>query len=508
MSSSVSPSTFSSDLSDSGEKPRKLAILGLPWETSEDTLHVYFSRFGALEAVEILKDKYTGKSRGFGFVTFVDAAAADHALAAEHLIDGRKCEAKVAYPKGEPVAAKTRIFVARIPPTVTESQFRGYFEKFGKLQDAYMPKNHAKQGYRGIGFVTYASPQSVEKVMSTKHWMNGHEIALDKATPKDMEIPPSKQMRQIKLNSRNGVEGMMMNGNLVNMPMVNMLGGDSGVEPGSFEDRQDLGGNSGNGLQDVVDLQGSASLAAVAAAAAAAANGLRGPNALSLGLGLQANQAAALRELTKDVGNLSLASMDQVALAAQAALNQNAELNAQLLSQMRKGAASPYMRELLQLGQGQGQANGQVQNNANNGSRRTDGQKNYESPAIVNARAGPRLFIGKLTKETTEGDVKEYFQRFGYVMDVYLPKSKDNKSEHRGFGFVTFETEAAIQRVVAHGTHRVKGSAVAIDIAMPKVEDGEGSPTVAMSQAMAQKPAIPLHFDPLWVWPYMTPGTL
>lgn len=42
-------------------------------------------------------------------------------------------------------------------------------------------------------------------------------------------------------------------------------------------------------------------------------------------------------------------------------------------------------------------------------------------------RAGPRIFIGKLTKETSEADVKDYFMRFGYVMDVYLPKSKDNK---------------------------------------------------------------------------------
>lgn len=41
--------------------------------------------------------------------------------------------------------------------------------------------------------------------------------------------------------------------------------------------------------------------------------------------------------------------------------------------------------------------------------------------------------------------------------------------EHRGFGFVTFETEAAIQRVVSHGAHRLKGAQIAIDIAMPKV---------------------------------------
>ena len=42
---------------------------------------------------------------------------------------------------------------------------------------------------------------------------------------------------------------------------------------------------------------------------------------------------------------------------------------------------------------------------------------------------------------------------------------------------MTFETEAAIQRVVSHGTHRLRGSTIAIDIAMPKMEDGpDGNP--------------------------------
>lgn len=59
-------------------------------------------------------------------------------------------------------------------------------------------------------------------------------------------------------------------------------------------------------------------------------------------------------------------------------------------------------------------------------------------------RAGPRIFVGKLGKDVSENDVKEYFSKYGYVLDVYLPKNKDNKSEHRGFGFITFETEQAI----------------------------------------------------------------
>jgi RNA recognition motif-containing protein len=60
---------------------------------------LHFSQYGAIEATDIMKDRLSGKSRGFGFVTFVDPAAAARALQMEHTIDGRRCEAKVALPK-------------------------------------------------------------------------------------------------------------------------------------------------------------------------------------------------------------------------------------------------------------------------------------------------------------------------------------------------------------------------------------------------------------------------
>lgn len=66
---------------------------------SEDTLRLHFSQYGAVEATDIMKDRLSGKSRGFGFVTFVDPACAAAALQVEHTIDGRRCEAKVALPK-------------------------------------------------------------------------------------------------------------------------------------------------------------------------------------------------------------------------------------------------------------------------------------------------------------------------------------------------------------------------------------------------------------------------
>ena len=39
-----------------------------------------------------MKDRTTGKSRGFGFVTFQRASDAAHAGNKEHMVDGRRCE--------------------------------------------------------------------------------------------------------------------------------------------------------------------------------------------------------------------------------------------------------------------------------------------------------------------------------------------------------------------------------------------------------------------------------
>ena len=46
--------------------------------------------------------------------------------------------------------------------------------------------------------------------------------------------------------------------------------------------------------------------------------------------------------------------------------------------------------------------------------------------------------------------------QFGYVLDVYMPRDKVKRTEHRGFGFVTFETAAAIERVALNAPHRIK----------------------------------------------------
>ena len=45
---------------------------------------------------------------------------------------------------------------------------------------------------------------------------------------------------------------------------------------------------------------------------------------------------------------------------------------------------------------------------------------------------------------------QDYFSKFGFVMDVYMPRDKMNRADHRGFGFVTFETQGALARIMTH----------------------------------------------------------
>ncbi|XP_023131677.1 cold inducible RNA binding protein a isoform X1 [Amphiprion ocellaris] len=69
----------------------KLFIGGLSFETNEDSLAAAFGKYGTIEKVDVIRDKETGRSRGFGFVKYDNAEDAKDALDAMNgkTLDGR-----------------------------------------------------------------------------------------------------------------------------------------------------------------------------------------------------------------------------------------------------------------------------------------------------------------------------------------------------------------------------------------------------------------------------------
>lgn len=177
----------------------KLFIGGISWETTEEKLKEHFSTYGEIVEAVIMKDRATGRARGFGFVVFADPAVADRALLDKHTIDGRVVESKKAVPRDEQQnSSRTsmggprtkKIFVGGLAATVTEDDFKKYFGQFGNITDAVVMYDHSTQRPRGFGFITFDTEDAVDRVLEkTFHELNEKMVEVKAAVPRELSAP-------------------------------------------------------------------------------------------------------------------------------------------------------------------------------------------------------------------------------------------------------------------------------------------------------------------------------
>ncbi|KAL1206167.1 Heterogeneous nuclear ribonucleoprotein 1 [Cardamine amara subsp. amara] len=183
----------------------KLFIGGISWDTDENLLREYFSSFGEVLQVTVMREKATGRPRGFGFVAFSDPAVIDRVLQDKHHIDNRDVDVKRAMSREEQSPAgrsgnfnasrnfdsganvrTKKIFVGGLPPALTSDEFRAYFETYGPVSDAVIMIDQTTQRPRGFGFVSFDSEDSVDLVLhKTFHDLNGKQVEVKRALPKD-----------------------------------------------------------------------------------------------------------------------------------------------------------------------------------------------------------------------------------------------------------------------------------------------------------------------------------
>lgn len=183
----------------------RIFINQIPQTATKEDLSAHFSQFGLATDVYMPLVYGTNQHKGMGFVTYESPESVQLALAQPgHYIHGApvSVELCIAKDKGAGKGAVVggrlpgfentgdRLFVTKIPPEATREEVETFFSQFGSWTDLYLPNGSFPAGHKGICFISYESPTSVQLALQAapQAVIRGQQLVLDVAAPRD----PSK----------------------------------------------------------------------------------------------------------------------------------------------------------------------------------------------------------------------------------------------------------------------------------------------------------------------------
>ncbi|XP_076942326.1 UBP1-associated protein 2C-like [Bidens hawaiensis] len=149
---------------------RKLFVRGLAWNTTTETLCAAFVEHGEIEEGAVIIDKASGKSRGYGFITYKDIVSTRKALEApSKLIDGRMavctlaCEGVTTTSSSD--QAQRKLYIGGLSPETTSEMLLLFFKKHGDIEEGSVAYDKETNKSRGFGFVTYKTIEAAKKAI-------------------------------------------------------------------------------------------------------------------------------------------------------------------------------------------------------------------------------------------------------------------------------------------------------------------------------------------------------
>ncbi|XP_054720911.1 heterogeneous nuclear ribonucleoprotein A1, A2/B1 homolog [Uloborus diversus] len=169
---------------------RKLFVGGLDPSITEEDLRAHFSKFGTLTGCTVHRDLETGRSRGFGFITFEDIISVDRVQSSRpHHIKGCEVTVKRAVPKEcfqefDGLLTVNRLFVGGLKPEMDERTLKEHFSSFGLVRKVELMVDRRTNTPRGFAFVEFEDYDPVDKVMlhGTTHAIKGQDVTVGKGS--------------------------------------------------------------------------------------------------------------------------------------------------------------------------------------------------------------------------------------------------------------------------------------------------------------------------------------
>ncbi|CAN6995752.1 hypothetical protein BRARA_E00783 [Brassica rapa] len=196
--------SFSADL--------KLFVGNLPFNVDSAQLAQLFESAGNVEMVEVIYDKVTGRSRGFGFVTMSSVSEVEAAAQQfnGYELDGRQLRVNAGPPppkredsfsrgprssfgggSGGGGGSGNRVYVGNLSWGVDDMALESLFGEQGKVVEARVIYDRDSGRSKGFGFVTYNSAQEVQNAIQTLNGadLDGRQIRVSEAEAR----PPRRQ---------------------------------------------------------------------------------------------------------------------------------------------------------------------------------------------------------------------------------------------------------------------------------------------------------------------------
>ncbi|KAH9624606.1 hypothetical protein KSS87_010309, partial [Heliosperma pusillum] len=147
----------------------KLYVGNLPYDVDSEKLANMFDGAGVVEIAEVIYNRETDRSRGFGFVTMSTVEEADKAVEmfSNYEINGRSLVVNKAAPRGSrperterpprEFGPSFRVYIGNLPWDVDNDRLEQLFSEHGKVLSARVVSDRETGRSRGFGFITMAS---------------------------------------------------------------------------------------------------------------------------------------------------------------------------------------------------------------------------------------------------------------------------------------------------------------------------------------------------------------
>ncbi|XP_022879302.1 28 kDa ribonucleoprotein, chloroplastic-like [Olea europaea var. sylvestris] len=159
----------------------KLFVGNLPYDVDSEKLAQHFEQAGVVEIAEVIYNRETDQSRGFGFVTMSTVEEAEKAVEMfnRYDINGRLLTVNKAAPRGSrpertprEFEPSFRVYVGNLPWQVDSARLEQLFSEHGKVVDAKVVYDRESGRSRGFGFVTMSSETELNDAIAALDGQN------------------------------------------------------------------------------------------------------------------------------------------------------------------------------------------------------------------------------------------------------------------------------------------------------------------------------------------------